>query len=256
MCQATIVKISIVHSESSCIVLIPLSCDLDSLLGFLRGSVPLFSQDYEVYWRFSDHAYQHCADLDLSIQCSHKIVIIHNISMSMRQLCWQTLVPLPLWQEYWSDLDDQAFESLFLNIHLLMDPKEVLQQWDESLECLHSHILQYLGYTHQNNWSHCINVAELLMMGCIKAVNKFYSMSNHTGTLSWKLGELVCTSFRWHCMGQSKWFSRLLIQIAWFIIQINFWLIAYCGINCLGAPVAISWIITVDIDWSIMVMDN
>ena len=52
-----------------------------------------------------------------------------------------------------SDLDDLTYKSLFLNIHLLMDPMEIILQWDESLECLHSHILLYLGSTHHNNCS-------------------------------------------------------------------------------------------------------
>ena len=42
-----------------------LSCDLNSLLGFLRGNVLSFSLDYGVYGWFSDLTYQHYADLDV-----------------------------------------------------------------------------------------------------------------------------------------------------------------------------------------------
>ena len=55
-----------------------------------------------------------------------------------------------------------------MNIHLLMDPRELLQQQDESLECHHSHILLYSGNMHKNNWSCSLTETGLLMGGLHK----------------------------------------------------------------------------------------
>ena len=64
MCQAMITKISFICFELSQQQRLehspnPSLCyDLNSLLSFLRGNTLSFSQDYWLYWQFSDHAYQ------------------------------------------------------------------------------------------------------------------------------------------------------------------------------------------------------
>ena len=86
-------------------------------------------------------------------------------------------------------------------------------------------------------------------------------MSSHIGTLSQKLGDFTEISYRQHCMGHSKWFSRPLIANSMiYHLDIHLsspWiLIPYCGINCLGKSVAIFWIVTVNFNCSIMVMND
>ena len=103
MCQARITKISIISSESSWQWSVEhspnpsLHFGLNSLLSFLRCNILSFSQDYRLYWWFSDHAYQHHADLNLRFKCSCKIVTIHNISGIISKLVWDKCA-----DKYWS----------------------------------------------------------------------------------------------------------------------------------------------------------
>ena len=91
MCQAMIMKVTIICSESFWKWRVEhspnpsLHCVLYSLLSFFRGNTRLFSQDNRLYWLFYDHVYQHYADLDLGLKCSCKIIHIHNISSIVSQ---------------------------------------------------------------------------------------------------------------------------------------------------------------------------
>ena len=103
-----------------------------------------------------------------------------------------------------------------------MEPVEVLQQWDKSFGSVHSHILLYqrihIKIFTLLNWRGIINGWSALKgsINCIAWVVLLALSVRDLGT--W----LTCTSFRGQCMGHSKWFSKLLIQLAWFIIKINF----------------------------------
>ena len=65
-----------------------LGCGLHSLQGFIMIYPPSCSKDYRPYWWFSHHANQCYADLNLCLQCSLKIIIIHNISSIINQWVW------------------------------------------------------------------------------------------------------------------------------------------------------------------------
>ena len=128
-----------------------LHCDLDSLPTLLlTKNAASFSHSYQLYWRFSDHAYRCYADLNLGRQWRSKIIIIHNISDILSQWVWDNCTDT-YWsschcgKRYWSDLYDLTFKSLFQNVHSLVDLMEILQQWDDSYKCHHSHILLHLG---------------------------------------------------------------------------------------------------------------
>ena len=164
MCQAMITKVSLICSElcqqqkGEHSLNASLSCGLYSLLSFLRVMSHLLSETIG------------STDSYLTVPISALLIwfrpdnAVTRLSLSITSVAWKTseyeitvltCVPLLLWQGYWFEVNDLTCESLFLNIYLLMDPVEVLQQWDESLGFLHSHILLYSKNIHWNNWSQC-----------------------------------------------------------------------------------------------------
>ena len=202
MCQVMIIVIMNICSKSSRwwgVEHSPnpsLSCDLNSLLGFLQGYSPLLGQDYRLYWWFSDLAYQCYADLNLDCWCSCKIIIIHDIYSITCQWVWGncaynywsscycgrdaglTLMICHLsltfwiyicrwipWRYFWNEINLWIFLILIFWktwwMHIKIAGNTILLQWD-------------------NEWG-----------GCMKRFKNLNCMSNHIEPISQKLGDFT-----------------------------------------------------------------